>query len=150
MDKTALMLSLTEEEEFRGLAYDDKTGKTIFPGTLVQGNVTVGVGWNISGRPCTYDLGQIILGYHVDQTWDDVKRTLPWVVDQPDPVQRALCDMAFNMRGAAQLKTFGTFLSLIQAGKYEEAAQDLESTLWWSQVKRRGPRVQSLIRQGAT
>jgi GH24 family phage-related lysozyme (muramidase) len=147
MNKAALMASLTAEEGFRSLVYDDATGKDLKPGMLVQGNPTVAVGWNVSGRPCTYELGQIILGYHADQTWADVKKVLPWVESQPDPVQRALCDMAFNMRGAAQLRTFGTFLALIQSGKYEEAAKDLETTLWWKQVGTRGPRVQALIRQ---
>lgn len=150
MDKAALMISLTAEEGFRSVVYDDATGKDLKPGALLHGNPTLAIGWNISGRPCTYELGQIILGYHVDETWADVQKVFPWAVTQPEPVQRALTDMAFNLRGAAQLRTFVTFISMIQSGRYEDAAKDLETTLWWEQVGTRGPRIQALIRQGAS
>lgn len=150
MNKTALMASLTAEESFRSLVYDDATGQDLKQGMVLRGNPTVAIGWNISGRPCTPQLAQMILGYHVDQTWNDLVVTIPWIISLPEPIQRALADMAFNMRGAKQLLTFGTFMSLLQQRRYEDAAQDLETTLWWSQVKSRGPKVQALIRQGIT
>lgn len=150
MNKTALMAALTEEESFRAYVYDDATGKDLKPGMALRGNPTLAVGWNVSGRPCTQELGQIILSYHVDQTWADLTTTIPWIKELPESVQQALCDMAFNMRGAKQLLTFTTFMGMLQQGRYEDAAQDLETTLWWKQVKSRGPRVQALIRQAVT
>lgn len=150
MNRAALMLALTEEEGFRSLVYDDATGKALTAGMLLKGNPTVAVGWNIAGRPCTYDLGQIILRYHVDQTWDELAKKIPWVANLPEPAQEALSNMAFNMRGADQLLTFTTFLGFLQMGRYEEAAQDLETTAWWNQVKSRGPKIQAQIRQCIT
>lgn len=148
MDKKAIMVSLTQEEAFRAYVYDDATGQDLKPGMVLRGNPTLAVGWNVAGRPCTSELAQMILSYHVDQTWNDLVATIPWVSTLPEPVQRALTDMAFNMRGAKQLLTFGIFMGLLQKGRYEDAAKDLETTLWWSQVKSRGPKVQALIRQG--
>lgn len=150
MDKIALMAALTQEEAFRSLVYDDATGKALMPDDTLAGNPTVAVGWNVSGLPCTTELGQIILGYWVDKIWADVMVRIPWAIHLPDPCQRALTDMAFNMRGAAQLLTFNTFLGLLQKGDYAGAAADLETTLWWKQIKSRGPRIQALILQGAS
>lgn len=149
MNKIALMSDLTAEEDFRSLVYDDATGKTLEPGDTLQGNPTIAVGWNISGLPCTQELGQIILGYWVDRMWTAILAQIPWVANLPDPVQRALTDMTFNMRGVAQLLTFNTFLALLQKGEYGAAADDLGTTLWFKQVKSRGQRIQALVRQGA-
>lgn len=149
MDRKLLMADLTQEEAFRPLVYDDKTGKDLRPGTVVQGNPTIAVGWNVSGLPCTPELGQIILGYWVDRIWSDVQREFPWSVHLPESVQRAMTDMAFNLRGAAQLATFTTFIGFLRVGKYAEAANDLPTTLWWKQVGGRGLKIQALILQGA-
>lgn len=148
IDKIALLAALTQEESFRPFVYDDTTGKNLVRGMVIHGNPTLAVGWNIAARPCTYELGQIILSYFVDQTWDDVKRAIPWAASLPEPCQRAICDMAFNV-GVSDLLGFTVFLALLQQGKYDDAANDLATTLWFEQVKSRGPKIQALIRQGA-
>ena len=44
-----------------------------------------------------------------------------------------LVDMTYNL-GAAGLASFSTFNSLMEAGKWDAAADDLAGTLWCSQV----------------
>jgi lysozyme len=148
MDKTALMSALTQEEGFKPFLYDDATGKSLTQGSIIKGWPTIACGWNVAARPCTEELGQIILGYFVDQTWAELSKAIPWVLTLPDPVQRALADMAYN-EGVNGLLKFNTFLAFIQKGEYDAAATDLGATLWFSQVKSRGPRIQALIRRGA-
>lgn len=149
MDNEKLLADLTDQEGFRALLYDDATGKKIISGSTLQGNPTIAIGWNVAGRPCPLDLAQVICRYHISQTWNELSRAIPWVVDCPEPCQRALCNMGFNL-GVPGLLKFNTFLSLMQLGHYGEAADDLQATLWHRQVGSRGPKIESLIREGIT
>lgn len=148
MDKARLMAALTQEEGYRATLYDDRTGKPILPGDVLHGNPTLAIGWNVAARPCPPDLAQIILGYFVDQTWDQIQKDMPWASFLPECVQEALTDMSFNL-GEAGLEGFDGFLGYLKAGKYAAAANDLESTLWWKEVGTRGPSIAERIRQAA-
>ena len=145
MNTELLLADLSTEEGYKALLYDDATGKKITAGVMVQGNPTIAIGWNVAGRPCPLDLAQTIARYFIAQTWTELVQKLPWVETLPEPVARAVCDLGFNM-GVDKLLTFGTFLSLVQAGKYDQAADDLETTLWWKQVGTRGPKIQARLK----
>lgn len=147
MDAEKLLTNLTDEEGFRNALYDDATGKKIKAGDTLVGNPTIGIGWNVMGRGCPLDLAQTICRYHIAETWADVTHAFPWAAHMPEPCQRALCDMGFNM-GIATLSTFKEFLALMELGNYEDAAVDLEGTRWFKQVGSRGPKIQALIREG--
>ena len=56
-----------------------------------------------------------------------------------------LVDMTYNL-GEAGLASFGTFNSLMEAGEWDQAADDLSGTLWCSQVGSRCTRDQNQIR----
>jgi lysozyme len=147
MNSELLLADLTDQEGFRAVLYDDATGKKITKGSLVQGNPTVAIGWNVAGRPCPRDLANIITQYFITQTWGEVTHALPWAANLPEPQSRALCNLAYNM-GVPTLLTFKTFLSLMQLGHYSQAADDLAGTLWFKQVGSRGPKIQALIKTG--
>lgn len=51
-------------------------------------------------------------------------------------LQSVLVDMIYNM-GAATLGTFKATLKLLKEGNYEQAAHNLEHTLWYTQVGNR-------------
>ena len=148
MNPDLLLADLTDQESYRSVLYDDKTGKKITPGVMVQGNPTLAIGWNVAGRPCPLDLAQTICRYFIAQTWAELVKAAPWVANLPEPQARALCNMAYNM-GVPALLGFTQFLALMQLGDYDRAADDLSGTLWWRQVGTRGPKVQALIQQGA-
>ena len=148
MDADSLLADLTDQEGFRAVLYDDKTGKKITPGVMVQGWPTVAIGWNVAGRPCPLDLAQTICRYFIAQTWAELVKAAPWVGNLPEPQARAVCNMAYNM-GVPVLLGFTQFLALMQLGDYDKAAADLETTLWWRQVGSRGAKIQALIQQGA-
>lgn len=145
MDTDKLLSDLTGEEEFRSVLYDDVTGRPITQGTTLRGQPTIGIGWNVAGRPCTLELAQIICRYHISQTWAELTKAAPWIASLPEPQARGLTDMAFNM-GVPKLLGFGTFLSLMQLGHYGQASDDLAETLWAKQVGSRAQKIQVLIR----
>lgn len=148
MNSEQLLADLIDQEGFRAVLYDDATGKKLSKGSIIRGNPTLAVGWNVAGRPCTQDLANIITRYFITQTWNEIVHALPWVANLPEPQSRALCNLAYNM-GVPVLLTFKTFLSLMQLGHYDQAADDLGTTLWFRQVGSRGPKIQALIREGA-
>lgn len=148
MDRDLLLADLNRDEEFVPYIYDDGAGPQarVIPGYKMIGNATLCTGWCPAKNPCTPDLNATITGYWADKTWASLAATAPWVSTLTEPRQRALCEMAFNL-GVHGLMTFNTFLSLMQSGQYEAAAQDLETgTAWWKQVGERGPRIQALIK----
>ena len=53
--------------------------------------------------------------------------------------------MTYNL-GEAGLASFNTFNSLMEAGEWDQAADDLSGTLWCSQVGSRCTRDQNQIR----
>lgn len=149
MDANLLLADLTDQEGYRSLVYDDATGKKLTKGMTLVGNPTVAIGWNIAGRPCPQDLANIIARYFIDSTWKELVGAMPWVASAPEPCQRALTNMSFNM-GLATLRGFTEFLALMELGNYKEAADDLAGTLWAKQVGSRAAKIQALIKEGTT
>lgn len=148
MGRDKLIADLESAEGFRPYVYDDATGVPITSGYTLKGNATLGIGWCPATNPLLHAQALVILGWHIDDKWETLQRAAPWVDSQSEPVQRALCNMAFNL-GVTGLLKFTTFISLIEQGKYNEAADDLDTTVWAKQVQK--PRVdyiKGLIRQG--
>lgn len=150
MNRDLLFSDLEAEEGFRPYVYDDATGIPIVIGTVVKGNPTIGIGWAPGKNPLMHTQALIILGWHVDDKWETLQHAAPWIDAQPEPVQRALCNLAFNL-GVTGLLKFTTFMALVEQGKYQEAADDLDTTAWGKQVqKTRVDTIKKLIKQGQT
>lgn len=145
MDLDKLISDLKRDEGIKPLLYDDHNGKPLKTGSVIVGNPTIGIGWNVASTPLTTDQYVTILGWQVADKIADLKDAFPWFNTLPEPIQRAMTNMCFNM-GLATLENFTTFLSLIQAGKWNEAADDLETTKWHQQVGERAERIEALIR----
>lgn len=140
-----LVADLQRDEGWRGVLYDDKTGKPIRPGSIVEGHPTIGYGFALDVAPLTQDEGDFILRRRAQQRIADVQNYLPWSSSAPESVQRALTNMAYNL-GIHGLLGFAAFLTLLAQGKYAEAANDLKTTLWAAQVRDRAIRIEGLIR----
>lgn len=87
-----------------------------------------------------------LLGNDVDRVWEQLKKALPWVIDQPDDVQMALSMMAFQM-GVKAVTGFSTTLKHIRAGNYTLAADSAMQSLWAKQTPNRARKVTDLIRK---
>jgi lysozyme len=145
MNRDQLLKDLAKDEGFKPYLYDDFNGRPITKGSKVIGNPTIAFGWSVSTEPCTEELGNYILGYFADDSWNDLVKALPWVLDLPESVQRALANMSYNL-GVKSLTHFYTFLNYLQQKKFSEAADDLKTTLWAKQVGPRATRIEELIR----
>lgn len=123
-----------------------------------RGYVTFGIGRNLEGKPLT-DAERaegLRLGFSSDAFVDllfqrdvrdavtDLEQLAPWVVAHPEPVQRALANMSFQM-GYSRLAKFAPSFSLIQSRRYKDAGQRLRRSLWARQTPKRAHDVISLI-----
>ena len=159
-----LRSQLILEEGLRLVAYDDATGKPVPEGGVCEGNLTVGVGHNLDANPLTPQ--QLASVGHDGRTQpithddainildDDciiaelaIEHHLPWCEDLDEIRQRVLVDMTFNM-GIVKLMAFNTFLSLLEAHNFEQAASDLASTAWYHQVGSRARRLVAMVSTG--
>ena len=142
MDRKQLINDLIAEEGCVLHAYADSLGFW-----------TIGVGRLIDkrrGGGITQEEAMFFLGNDIDKVYAGLKAAFPWFINKPDNVQRALCDMAFQM-GIPGLQKFTTTLSLIEQGKYKEAAESALKSKWASQTPNRAKRVTSLLTtQGAS
>ena len=144
MNLDQLVIDLEKDESFRPYLYDDANGHALVKGSQIIGNPTVGIGWCPSTRLCEHELGVMICKYQAQDTWDELLKSFPWIANLPESIQRAMTNMAFNL-GIVEFEKFNTFISLIKAGKYQEASEDLKGTLWAKQVKSRATRLEGLI-----
>ena len=137
MDKLKLIKELKVDEGFVPHAYRDSlTYLTIGYGRLIDQR---------KGGGITEDEADYLLNNDVERVWKEVQKALPWVIDQPDAVQQALCMMAFQM-GIKTLTSFSNTLKFIKAGHYVAAADNAMQSLWAKQTPNRAKKVTDLIR----
>jgi len=147
MDLVALVSDLQRDEGWSGYLYDDATGQKIGPGSNVRGNPTIGWGFALNVSPLTMSEAEPILSRRAEAAWNYFLAGAPWASSLSEPRQRALANMSYQI-GAAGLLKFTNFLSLLESGKFNDAADDLETTPWFRQSGDRAKRIQALIRNG--
>ena len=125
--------------------YDDKTGKPIVPGYKLVGHPTAGYGFALDVSPLTQDESLPILTSRATAMDAQLQTDLPWIKKLPEPLQRALADMAYNL-GDHGLEEFTAFLGFMEAGQYGPAADNLKQTPWYGEVGSRGVRIVAVIR----
>lgn len=123
-----------------------------------EGFVTFGIGRNLSARPFNEEeraYGKLV-GFESDEfvryiferdrdnAIRDLQKVAPWFTEHPEPVQRALANMSFQL-GEPKLRLFSPSLSLIAMRRYREAGLRLRRSLWAKQTPRRAHEVISLI-----
>lgn len=114
------------------------------------GYLTIGVGrlidHNLGGKLSDDEI-DYLLNNDVNKCYSDVKDE-PWYLAlDTDNRRRAVLNMRFQL-GSVRLRGFKSFLGLLTASKWQEAGDDLKSTLWYRQVPDRARRIENLIRNG--
>lgn len=85
------------------------------------------------------------LVYAAAKRWNALLDRHPWMNNQPEDVQRALANMAYQM-GVGGVSNFKNMLSALQSGDRELAAREALDSRWATQTPERAKRVTDLMR----
>ncbi len=141
-----LIADLHRDEGERLFVYDDATGLPIEKGTTVQGHPTIGIGRLLTkANGITPAESRYLLEGDVVRVMDALDARMPWWRAMPEPQQRALANMAFNL-GMAGLSGFQNMLLALQNGDYRRAADEALDSKWARQVGERAQRIAALYR----
>jgi lysozyme len=125
----------------------DHEGERLFPYTDTVGKLTIGVGRNLTDVGISKEESRLLLYNDIEKVVDGLDAALPWWDSLSEARQRVLADMAFNL-GLKGLLGFKNTLALIQAGDYDEAADNMLLSKWATQVGRRAQTLAGLMRRG--
>lgn len=123
-------------EGFRGRPYKDTVGKW-----------TIGYGRNLTDNPLTEDEAAYLSVPYFQEAQKLLQDHYVWATLLDDVRYAALLDLIYNL-GPGKFSKFLKFLHAMEIGDYEEAAAQLERSLWWRQVGTRGPRIANMIVTG--
>ena len=154
MDLDTVKAWIEHWESRRYQAYDDKTGQPITPGCVVQGNPTVGVGFNLNANGAQSAIQQLGLDYeqvrwgqllltdaHVDTLLDQTVNLAIQGAQQlienfdclPGAQQIVVVDMVFNL-GVTGFSKFKLAIQAICNQDWPTAAQQMQNSAWFRQV----------------
>ena len=125
-------------EGFRPSAYPDS-----------QGNMTIGYGHLV--RPSDNFPSTISRSFAeqlFNKDYKDHKQAatkIPGFAKSSPQQKAAMVDLTFNM-GPSWHEGFPKFMTAFQKGDYETAGNELKDSLWFNQVKRRGPTIVNLMK----
>ncbi len=134
----ALFAQLRAHEGLRLKPYRDTVGK-----------LTVGIGRNLDDVGLREAEAKLLCANDVREVEAGLDARLPWWRGLDASRRAVLTDMAFNL-GLDGLLGFHTTLSLVEAGRFAEAAQQMLRSKWASQVGRRAATLSRMMRTGET
>ena len=132
-----LISDLKRDEGFVPHAYQDSLGF-----------LTIGYGFLVDrkrGGGVPQDIAHIWLLKLLADTLEELASAWPPYRSQPEPVKRALGNMAYQL-GVPGLMRFRRMLSALERGDREAAAAEALDSLWARQTPSRASRVAALIR----
>lgn len=138
-DIDRLISDLKRDEGWRASAYKDHLGF-----------LTIGYGFLIDerrGGELPPRIAEAWLKHAAEIRWAQLTRLHPWLRDQPEDVQCALGNMAYQL-GVAGVGKFKNMLAALEAGDRQHAAREALESTWAHQTPERAKRVAILIRGG--
>jgi lysozyme len=129
-----------------------------------KGNRTIGIGFNLEDagnkrflKQSGIDLNELLEGreltdsevtklynHSLTQAFSDAQQFDPQFAKRPEPVKKAIVDMAFNL-GLTKLNQFKGVKAALGQNDYKAAADEMVDSNWYKQVKTRGPRTVKLM-----
>lgn len=120
-------------------------GKRNNPYLDTEGHLTIGIGRNLDALGVSDDEIELMLMNDLKWVVHALDSNLSWWRDMPEPHQRALANMCFNL-GYPRLSGFKKMLAALQAGNGEDAATEALDSRWANQVGARAERIADLYR----
>ena len=133
-DKERLTADLIRDEDLRLKPYRDTAGK-----------LTIGIGQNLDDVGITEAEARFLLANDIAKAIEDAKAVCPSFETLPEPAQRALANMAFNL-GRTRLSKFKNMLAALEAKDFETAAREALDSKWAEQVGERAWRIAQAIK----
>lgn len=125
-------------------------GEVLHAYTDSEGFTTIGIGRLIDKRKgggITQAESSYLFGNDLDAKTAEVYKALPWARKLDEARQGVLINMAFQM-GTDGLLGFKNTLAMIEAGKYDDAADGMLQSLWARQTPARATRLAIQMRTG--
>jgi len=138
---------LQRQEATRYSPYDDATGYPLRIGYTIKGNVTIGIGWNLSGVPLPQSVVDLMFTISLQKVDDDLELHLSWVFTLDDIRRDVFRNLCFNM-GINKLLGFPHMLAAAQAGDWDEASNELKNSEWYTEVGERGVELVAQLKAG--
>lgn len=117
-----------------------------FPYTDTTGNLTVGIGRNLTDVGVRPDEMALMLDNDIKDAEFIARSLVPKFDDLTEVRKAVVCNMAFNM--GDRLVGFKNTLRAINEGRYEDASRGMLASLWARQVGSRAARLARQMREG--
>ncbi len=104
MPITCLSDQLRRDEDEKQFAYDDATGKTLLKGDTLKGNLTAGVGRNLTAKGLSAKERDFLLDNDIQDATIALEANFPWALELDDVRKGAMLNLIFNMGSHALLR----------------------------------------------
>lgn len=142
-----LVEQLTRDESNRQFAYDDADGATLIRGATLHGNLSIGVGRNLTAKGLSQAERDMLLSNDIADASRALEQGMPWTSGLDQVRRNALINMVFN-EGLAHVQGFLKALAAMQAGDWKTASSEFLNSLWAKQVGARAQRLAIQIDSG--
>jgi len=136
-------------------------GLKLVPYRCTKGKLTIGYGWNLDANPLPADyasclrvtgaiteaMADHLLTISIDMAERQCKAVFPKFGEFSEARQAALIDFVFNL-GIGKVLIFKKAMAAILDGDWNRAADEMQDSLWFSQVGDRGPEIVGMVRNG--
>lgn len=130
---------LRRDESERLQVYDDKTGKAIGPGTVVEGHPTIGVGRALDRKGISKGESNYLLYGDMLDVQAQAKN-LPWYSGLSNERKAVILCMLFQL-GLEGTLGFHKMIAAIQASDWATAAAEMRDSPWHQQTPARCERL---------
>lgn len=131
-----LRANLTEEEGERRFPYKDQFG-----------NITIGIGRNLTGKGISEEEEALMFANDVGEAEVSAENLFPSFWSLTDNRKAVLADMAFNL-GHTTLSGFHGLIAAVAAQDWNGAAQHMLDSKWAQQVGARATKLAQLMKDG--
>lgn len=110
-----------------------------------EGVLTIGYGRNLDDVGISQDEAESMLAADAAAAEAELDRVLPWWRELPEPAQRGLANMAFNL-GLPRLSRFKKMIAALRRRDFNAAADEALDSKWAGQVGDRAVRIADMYR----